>query len=237
MQLVAPRDGGMQGRVNLIEREWIAVLEKVPLFAALDSDALNEIERLTVRKRYRRNTIIIEQDDDASTLFLLINGRVKVFLVGDDGREMVFGERGAGSYIGELALLAGGKRSASVQTLEDSEFLVLTRDSFDQIVTSQPSIALTLLRDLARRTCDLSDEMGALALLDVYGRIRKLIGTHAKAEDGKLLTERLTHQDIADRVGSSREMVSKILKDLKLGGYIDTDQKRIEVLKPLPEHW
>ena len=95
-------------------------------------------------------------------------------LIGDDGREMVFGERGPGSYIGELALLAGGKRSASVQTLEDSEFLALTRDSFNQIVTSQPSIALSLLRDLARRTCDLSDEMGAFALLDVYGRIAKL---------------------------------------------------------------
>lgn len=213
------------------------MLEKVPLFAALDTDALNDIEHVTVRKGYRRNTIIIEQGDDASTLFLLIKGRVKVFLVGDDGREMVFGERGPGSYIGELALLAGGKRSASVQTLEDSDFLVLTRDSFDQIVTSQPSIALALLRDLAKRTCDLSDEMGALALLDVYGRIRKLINGHAKDEAGQMLTERLTHQDIADRVGSSREMVSKILKDLRAGGYIEIDKKRIAVLKPLPEHW
>lgn len=213
------------------------MLEKVPLFSALDGDAIDEIERVAVRKSYRRNTIIIEQGDDASTLFLLIEGRVKVFLVGDDGREMVFGERGPGSYVGELALLAGGKRSASVQTLEDSDFLVLTRDSFNQIVTSQPSIALSLLRDLAKRTCDLSDEMGALALLDVYGRIRKLIQSHAVEQDGRLITERLTHQDIADRVGSSREMVSKILKDLRSGGYIEIDKKRIEVLRPLPERW
>ena len=213
------------------------MLEKVPLFSALDGAAIDEIERVAVRKSYRRNTIIIEQGDDASTLFLLIEGRVKVFLVGDDGREMVFGERGPGSYVGELALLAGGKRSASVQTLEDSDFLVLTRDSFNQIVTSQPSIALSLLRDLAKRTCDLSDEMGAMALLDVYGRIRKLIQSHAVEQDGRLITERLTHQDIADRVGSSREMVSKILKDLRSGGYIEIDKKRIEVLRPLPERW
>jgi CRP/FNR family cyclic AMP-dependent transcriptional regulator len=167
----------------------------------------------------------------------LIKGRVKVFLVGDDGHEIVFGERGPGSYVGELALLGGGKRSASVQTLENSEFLTLTRESFDRIICSQPSIALSLLRDLARRTCDLSDEMGAMALLDVYGRIRKLIQTHAREEEGVLVTERLTHQDIADRVGSSREMVSKILKDLKLGGYIEIDKKRIFILKALPEKW
>lgn len=213
------------------------MLEKVPLFSALDAGDLEKIDRIAARKSYRRNTIIIEQGDDANTLFLLIRGRVKVFLVGDDGREMVFGERGPGSYVGELALLAGGKRSASVQTMEDSDFLVLTRESFNQIVTSQPSIALSLLRDLAQRTCDLSDEMGALALLDVYGRIRKLIQNHAVDEGGRLITERLTHQDIADRVGSSREMVSKILKDLKAGGYIEIDKKRIEVLRPLPERW
>jgi CRP/FNR family cyclic AMP-dependent transcriptional regulator len=215
----------------------LVVLEKVPLFSSLEADALDEIERMAVRKSYRKNTIIIEQGDDASTLFLLIKGRVKVFLVGDDGREMVFGERGPGSHIGELALLAGGKRSASVQTLEDSDFLVLTRESFHRIVTSQPTIALSLLRDLAQRTCDLSDEMGALALLDVYGRIRKLINSQVSEEGGRQITTRLTHQDIADRVGSSREMVSKILKDLRAGGYIEIDKKRIEVLKPLPERW
>ena len=213
------------------------MLEQVALFSGLDTDALEEIEHVAVRKSYRRNTVIIEQGDDANTLLLLIKGRVKVFLIGEDGREMIFRESGPGSHIGELALLAGGRRSASVQTLEDSDFLVLTRESFNRIITTRPEIALTLLHDLARRTCDLSDEMGAMALLDVYGRIRKLIQSMAEPQDGRMLTGRLTHQDIADRVGSSREMVSKILKDLKAGGYIDIDKKRIEVLRPLPERW
>ena len=213
------------------------MLEQVALFSGLDADALDEIEHVAARKSYRKNTVIIEQGDDANTLLLLIKGRVKVFLIGEDGREMIFRESGPGSHIGELALLAGGKRSASVQTLEDSDFLVLTRESFNRIISTRPAIALTLLHDLARRTCDLSDEMGAMALLDVYGRVRKLIHSQAERHEGRLLTGRLTHQDIADRVGSSREMVSKILKDLKAGGYIAVDQKRIEVLRPLPEHW
>jgi CRP/FNR family cyclic AMP-dependent transcriptional regulator len=212
-------------------------LEKIPLFASLGEDDLQAIERQAVRRRYRRNSVIIEHGDDASTLYLLLKGQVKVFIVGSDGREIVFGERGPGSFLGELALLAGGKRSASVQTTKDSEFLVLTQEAFNQIIADHPTIALSLLRDLARRTCDLSEDMSALALLDVYGRVAKLIQSGAVDEGGRLITGRLTHQDIADRVGSSREMVSKILKDLKLGQYIEIEKKRIVVLKPLPERW
>ena len=214
-----------------------AVLEQVPLFSGLDSDDLEAIERQAVRKRYRRNTVIIEHGDEANTLYFMINGRVKIYAVGDDGKEVVFGEKGAGSYVGELGLLAGGTRSASVQTLEDSEFLVLTQDSFNRIISAHPEIALILLRDLAKRACELSDDVSAFALLDVYGRIVKLLNSNAVEERGRRITGRLTHQDIADRVGSSREMVSKILKDLKVGGYIEIEQKRIVLLRTLPDRW
>jgi CRP/FNR family cyclic AMP-dependent transcriptional regulator len=214
-----------------------AVLEQVPLFSGLDPDDLEAIERQAVSKRYRRNTVIIEHGDEANTLYFMIDGRVKIYAVGDDGKEVVFGEKGAGSYVGELGLLAGGTRSASVQTLDDSEFLVLTQDSFNRIIAAHPEIALILLRDLAKRACELSDDVSAFALLDVYGRIVKLLNGSAVEEGGRRITGRLTHQDIADRVGSSREMVSKILKDLKVGGYIEIEQKRIVLLKTLPDRW
>ena len=214
-----------------------ALLEQVPLFSGLDPGDLAAIERQAVRKRYRRNTVIIEQGDEANTLYFLIDGRVKVYAVGDDGKEVVFGEKGVGSYVGELGLLAGGTRSASVQTLEDSEFLVLTQDSFNRIIAAHPQISRILMRDLAKRACELSDDVSAFALLDVYGRIVKLLTSSAVDESGRRITGRLTHQDIADRVGSSREMVSKILKDLKVGGYIEIDKKRIVLLKTLPERW
>jgi CRP/FNR family cyclic AMP-dependent transcriptional regulator len=213
------------------------VLEQVPLFSGLDADDLAAIERRAVRKRYRRNTVIIERGDDASQLFFLIEGRVKVYVVGDDGREMVFGERGPGSYVGELALLTGDSRSASVETLADTEFLVLGRETFNQVITEHPQIALVLLRDLARRACALSEDVSDFALLDVYGRIAKLLQNSARDEAGQRITGRLTHQDIADRVGASREMVSRILKDLRTGGYIAVEKKRIVILRDLPERW
>lgn len=213
------------------------MLEQVPLFSGLDARDLESIEREAVRKRYRRKTIIIDQGDEANTLYFLVKGRVKIFAAGDEGKEIVFGERGPGSYVGELALLAGGKRTASVETLEDSEFLVLTQDSFNRLISDHPDIARVLLRDLARRACDLSDDVSAFALLDVYGRIAKLLEGSAAEEGGRSITGRLTHQDIADRVGASREMVSKILKDLRVGGYIEVDKKRIVLLKNLPSRW
>ena len=214
-----------------------AVLEQVPLFSGLDADKLEAIERLAVRKRYLRNTILIEQGDEANTLYLLVSGRVKIYMPGEDAKEVVFREIGPGSYVGELAILVGGTRSASVKTLEDSDFLVLTQRSFNQIITDHPQIALTLLRDLAKRVCEMTEDVGNLALLDVYGRIVKLLEQSAVEEQGRRITGRWTHQDIADRVGSSREMVSKILKDLRVGGYLAVEQKRIVLLRPLPQHW
>jgi len=213
------------------------MLEQVPLFSGLETSDLNAIEKQAVYRRYRRNTVIIEHGDDANTLYFLISGRVKIFIVGDDGKEVVFSEKGPGSYIGELGLLAEGTRSASVQTQKDSEFLVLTKDSFNRIISNHQEIALTLLRDLARRDCSLSDDVSAFALLDVYGRIVKLFESSAVEENGLKITGRLTHQDIADRVGASREMVSKILKDLRVGGYISIENKRIVLLRPLPVSW
>jgi CRP/FNR family cyclic AMP-dependent transcriptional regulator len=213
------------------------VLEQVPLFSGLSEQELAAVERQAVRKRYKRKTVIIEHGDLANTLYFMLSGKVKIYVMGEDGKEIVFRERGPGSYLGELALLAGGKRTASVETLEDSEFLVLTQDSFNRIMAEHPSIAQTLLRDLARRTCELSDDLTAFALLDVYGRIVKLLEGSAVEENGRLITPRLTHQYISDRIGSSREMVSKILKDLRIGGYIAVEQKRIVLLRPLPERW
>jgi CRP/FNR family cyclic AMP-dependent transcriptional regulator len=213
------------------------VLQQVPLFSGLSPAELEAIERLAVRKRYPRNTIIIEQGDEANTLYLLVSGRVKIYMPGDDAKEVVLREVGPGSYVGELAMLVGGTRSASVRTVEDSTFLVLTQHSFNQIITAHPQIALTLLRDLAQRVCELTEDVGDLALLDVYGRIVKLLEHSAVEEHGRRITGRLTHQDIADRVGSSREMVSKILKDLRVGGYLAVEKKRIVLLRPLPERW
>lgn len=213
------------------------MLEQVPLFSRLSEDELEEVERQAVHRRYRARTVIIEQGDDAGNLFFLVQGRVKIFVVGEDSREVVLGERGPGGYVGELAPLFEGKRTASVATLEDSDFLVLTRQSFERFLQARPSIALALVRDLAKKVQGLSDDVSDYALLDVYGRIAKLLKRSAVEESGEMITAPLTHQDIADRVASSREMVSKILKDLRVGGYIEIVKKRIILREELPPRW
>lgn len=213
------------------------MLEQVPLFSRLSDNEISEIERQAVRKRYRARTVIIEHGDDASNLYFLVKGRVKVFIIGEDDREVVLGEKGPGGYVGELALLVEGKRTASVATLEDSDFLVLTRHSFDRFLQARPGIALALVRDLAKKVQVLSDDLSDFALLDVYGRIVKLLKRSAVEEEGQMITGPLTHQDIANRVASSREMVSKILKDLRVGGYIEVVKKRIILREDLPPRW
>lgn len=213
------------------------MLDKVSLFEGLSSEELGTIERHTVAKRYRKHTIMIERGDEANSLYLIVEGRVKVFRSDETGKEIVLNEQGPGETIGELALIGDTERSASVETLEDSQFLVLTRRSFQECLRGNPNIAFNLIRQLVRRVHELSESVNDLALLDVYQRVVKVLNEAAKEEDGRLITERLTHQHIADRVGSSREMVSKILKDLRIGGYVESEGKRLIIAKKLPPRW
>jgi CRP/FNR family cyclic AMP-dependent transcriptional regulator len=213
------------------------VLEKVPLFEGLTPEELTTIEQHTVKKPYRKNTVLIERGDEANTLFVLTEGKVKTYIADEEGREIVLNELGPGAHLGELALLADIPRTASVMTTEDSSFLVLTKRSFMQCLSDHPSIAFNLIRSLVMRTRALTESVGDLALRDVYGRIAKVLSESMQEEDGQMITPPFTHQQIADRVGSSREMVSKILKDLKIGGYLTTVGKRFVLQKKLPAKW
>ena len=213
------------------------MLDQVPLFDGLTAEELSTIAQHAVKKPYRKNTVIIERGDEANTLYVLLEGRVKTYIADENGKEIVLNELGPGTQLGELALLGDIPRTASVQTVEDSAFLVLTKRSFLQCLADHPTIALNLIRLLVQRTQALTESVGDLALRDVYGRIAKVLNDSAAEEDGQLITPPFTHQQIADRVGSSREMVSKILKDLKTGGYLSTADKRFILQRRLPAKW
>ncbi len=213
------------------------MLNQVYLFEGLSDDELGAIQQHAVTKRYRKNTVIIDRGDDANALYFLVGGRVKAYVADENGKEIILSELGRGAVIGELALLAEMPRTASVMTLEDSEFLVLAKRSFMQCLQGHPNIAFNLISALAKQVQALTESVTDFALLDVYGRIAKILTESAVEEDGVLITPRFTHQHIADRVGSSREMVSKILKDLKLGGYLSTEGKRYILRRKLPARW
>ncbi len=188
-------------------------------------------------KAFPKNTIIISEGDRSDSLFIVQSGRVKVYLADEEGKELLLSTHGPGEYFGEM-ILDEGPRSASVMTLEPSRFSVITTEQYKQFLTRQPEIALELIKSLIYRVRALTKTVGSLGLLDVYGRVARLLLDLAVEENGKqVIKEHLTQQEMASRVGCSREMISRILKDLRVGGYIKMDEDRMVIAKKPPSAW
>ena len=190
-----------------------------------------------VVKTFPKQAVIVNQGDETDSLYVILSGRVKVFLSDEAGKEVVLGTQGPGEYFGEI-MLDGGPRSASVMTLEPCRFAIVPKQKFREFLRAHPDFSVHLIEKLIRRTRALTDSVESLALMDVYGRVARLLLELPTEEDSKLvIKERLTQQDIANRVGASREMISKIFKDLSSGGYIALEGRRITINKTLPRHW
>jgi CRP/FNR family cyclic AMP-dependent transcriptional regulator len=207
------------------------------LFAAL-SDPLRALARRGEVRRYRKNTLLIEEGDHGDTLYLILAGRLRSYASGDKGREITYGVYGPGEYLGEMSL-DGGARSANVITLEASTCAVITRTTLLHHIAEHPEFAFELIGKLIRRARAATLSAKQLALNDVYGRLVLLLDSLAVAQaDGtRLIEERLTHQELAHRLGCSREMVSRLTKDLELGGYLQTQPRPWRLLRPLPARW
>lgn len=189
-------------------------------------------------RSYKKNSVIINESDVGESLFVLLQGRVKVYATDENGREITYGNIDAGDFFGEMSL-DGGPRSASVITLEPSVCSVVTRNSLREHLVAQPEFAMELVTQVIRRARAATETARKMALLDVYGRvISTLESEEGPARSGvPVLLEQITHQSIASRVGASREMVSRLLKDLEKGGYIELGVKKITLLKKLPARW
>lgn len=188
-------------------------------------------------KNYPAQAVLVNEDDDTDSLFIVVRGKVKVYGTGSNGREVVYTTLGPGEYFGEMTL-DGGPRSASVMTLEPTTCVVVPGSQVRDFLAQHPDFALHLIRKLIGLVRRSTDTVKRLALDDVYTRIHKLLLEMAREENGlQVVTDRLTQQDIADRVGSSREMVSRIFKQLTIGGYVSTEGRRITILKKLPARW
>lgn len=204
---------------------------------ALHNELLRGIAALGGVKRYPANAVIISEGDVADSLFIILTGRVKVYSANAAGREVTIITHGAGEYVGELAL-DGGVRSASVMTLEPTTCAVVTGANLRQFVAAQPDFAMHLIHKLIWRVRQATDSVKSLALQDVYGRVVRLLHELSVPQgDERVVGERLTQQDIAERVGSSREMVSRIFKDLTKGSYVAVASGRIRILKRPPTAW
>ncbi len=198
---------------------------------------LREIAAKGTVKRYAARTVLIQEGDDSDGLFIVLSGRVKVYVANESGKEAVLNEHGPGEYIGELALDGLG-RSASVMTMEPTTCAVVSGARLREFIVEHPDFAVHLIHKLAGRLRALTVFAKGMALEDVYGRVANLLRRMAHSEGGRLVVpERLTQQDIADRVGASREMVNRIFKELMAGGYVAVHAGHVTLLKPLPQGW
>jgi CRP-like cAMP-binding protein len=202
-------------------------LATVPLFSGLQRDEIQKFAELTRERSYPKGSVILFQDDPGDSLFVLRVGRVKVVLIGEDGREVILGVLEPGAHFGELALIDDQPRSAHVIAMEDAQLLILRREDFRRRVEANPSVAWALLTELSRRLRRADNKIGGLVLLDVPGRIARLLLDLADEAGSSIIEKPLTHQTIAQMIGASRETVSRAMKEFQDAGLITVERRRI----------
>ncbi|MEE8263361.1 MAG: cyclic nucleotide-binding domain-containing protein [Gammaproteobacteria bacterium] len=214
------------------------MLQNIPLFSNLEQKELDALSSHAVTKTYPKNSVIINEGDRTDSMYVIMSGRVKIVLTDENQKEVIIDIQHAGDYFGELALLDEAPRSASVKTMENSTFLIISKHQLQKCLREHPEIGIGLIRGLAQRLRATTGNVKSLALLDVYGRIARTLLQLANEEDGRqVISDKLTHQNLANMVGASREMVSRIMKDLADGGYIKTEGKTITIKEKLPPGW
>ena len=201
-------------------------------------EALRTLAERGVQRSYRKGTLIIEEGSHGDTLYLLLRGQVRAFSSDARGREVTYGVYGAGDYFGEMSL-DGGPRAASVVAEIACICVVLTRQSLREHIAAEPEFAFELIGRVIRRARLATQSARSMALLDVYGRVVQLLESLAvvQADGTRVIAERLTHAEIAARVGCSREMVSRLMKDLTQGGFVTADRICIALRGTLPRGW
>ena len=212
-----------------------AMHKNIPLFSTLDDNEMNYLKNVAVKRSFPKNTILFSRGDESDALYLLYKGSAKAIINDETGKEIVLSTIGPGEYFGEISFLDGEARSATVMTREPVQVLIVYKNDFKKILFSNPDIVFRLLKELLKKLRRSTEQIESLAFMDVYKRIANLLLQLAKPQNAKwVIEEKLTHQEISNRVGSSREMVSRIMKQLQTGGYISIDKKKIIIHKKLP---
>jgi CRP/FNR family cyclic AMP-dependent transcriptional regulator len=212
----------------------IEVLKRLPIFKNLAESELSILANRAIRKRFPKESIIVQEDDEGDSLMIILSGRVKVVLNSEEGKEIILSILRDGDFFGEMSLLDGEPRSATVIAMEDSTLMIIQRNDFLYQIEKYPSIAKAILAEMSRRMRRADERIGNLILLDVYGRIARFLldlarteGT--KVEGGVMIEKRPTQQDIASIVGTSRETVSRVLNELNRRRLIALSGKSITI--------
>lgn len=215
------------------------LFEKMPLFEVLGPEERQALTSHFVLRRHPKNTVVINEGDDSNSLYIILEGQVKVYLNDEAGKEVILNIQGPGDYFGEVSLFDEGPRSASIMTQQECHFAVLMKEAFVNCLANHPGLAITIIQGLTTRLRALSENVRSLALMDVYGRVARLLMELASEQDDGswVIKQRLTHTDLANRIGASSKMVSRIMQDLKKGGYIRKESSQIIIKRDLPAAW
>ena len=213
------------------ERE---LLRTVPIFAELDDTAIATLARLSQKRRCAKDSPVFFENEQGDFFFMILEGRIKVTILGDDGREVILSILSPGDFFGEMALLDNEPRSATAIAIEDTELLSLHRTDFQAVIADNRDIMSALIRILSARLRRANHQISTLALLDVYGRVARVLIDMAREEgrrlrDGRIAFRRATHQEIANRIGTTRETVTRMLKDLERQGHIRVEGREMIV--------
>lgn len=190
-----------------------------------------------MNRKYKKGSIILSKGDESNYLFAIISGEVQAYIDDENGKKIIVNTIGRDELCGELAMFSGEPRSANIVAVDDCEVLVIQKRDIYDVISSSSEFAVNIIEQLAQKVNALTDDVSSLALMDIYRRIARILEQNTSDSEDASATNRLTQQDIADHIGSSREMVSRILKDLRVGGYIEIENKRINIVKPLPKAW
>ena len=198
------------------------VLKSVPMFGSFPEDQLRALATMVTRRSAPRGSAIMRAGDPTDSLYIVMSGRLKVMMGEADGKEVILSLIGPGEFFGEMGLIDDNPRSASVIAIEPCELLSVTKRAFKKCLVENVALAMAVMRVVVRRLREADRKIGSLALLDVYGRVARLLLDMAENVNGeKVVTKRLPKQDIAKMIGASREMVSRVMKDLEKGGFIE----------------
>jgi len=209
--------------------DTLETLRSIPLFSHVIDGDLEQIASHLIERRYPRNSTVVEEGLPGDYMYIIREGRVKVTKLSDDGREKILEFLDAGAFVGEMALLERAPRSASVKALTAVKLLALSRNDFVGLIRKSPDLAMAVIQELSRRLRTVNDQASALSFQRVKDRTKGLfrrLAVDPLREDARRSTPTLTHQQIADMIGTSRETVTRVVKELKTSGWLQQEGKR-----------
>ncbi len=235
-EIVSQFDSGVQLSLPIpASPEESTMLREISLFACLDDATLEKLQNTAIKRSFPKNTVLFSKGDLSDSMYVVIQGKVKAVIYNEEGREMLLSFFGPGEYFGEMAMLDGRPRSASMVTKTFCRLMIIHREDFKQVLLNNSEMTFRLLQKILCKLRDATERIENLTFLNVYGRMANLFLQLARPGDHELIIkEKLTHQEIANMVGSSREMVSRIMKELIYGNYITVKKKEIIIKKNLP---